>query len=60
MISKSQSPGLLDIEADAGKAETNPPPVDTQKVSRVRKLKTQRSGNAEVGRTFGDTVHIGT
>ena len=40
--------------------KTNPPPVGTQKTSRVRNLKTQRSGNAEVGRTFGDTVHIGT
>ena len=37
--------------------KTNPPPVCVQKASRARNPKTQRSGNAEVGRTFGDTVH---
>ena len=39
-------------------SKTNPPPVGNQKTSRVRNLKTQWSGNAEVGRTFGDMVHF--
>lgn len=52
--------GLTLREGDVRREQTNPPPVGNQKTSRVRNPKTQRSGNAEVGRTFGDTVHIGT
>ena len=40
--------------------KTNPPPVGIQNTGRVRNLKMQRSGNAEVRRAFGDMAHIGT
>lgn len=38
--------------------QTNPPPFGNQKASRERNVKTQRSGNVEVTRTFGDMVHL--
>lgn len=50
----------MNVRVNDARGKTNPLPVGNQKTSRVRNLKTQRSGNAEVGRTFGDTVHIGT
>lgn len=55
-LRRGEGNGELTAYTDGRNSKTNPPPVGIQKTSRARNPKTQRSGNAEVGSTFEDTV----